>query len=167
MDHITPFQEPENKKQILTVIDNKELLDALIQLANQENAQVRSCRPNTPDIIVFSACVKIIDREYLGIESWKNFCEYLEDVNYKEPVLQEEKGIYDDTPIIIVDVMEDSEDYSKPECAIGAVRYIEQSNIEEIIEASRYYLKKCNITAAPIKAEEDGHPKFKGFNRIF
>ncbi|WP_241079930.1 hypothetical protein [Natranaerofaba carboxydovora] len=45
-------------------------------------------------------------------------------------------------PIIIVDGMENFQDYSKAECAIEAVRYIKKSNIEEIFEAFRYYLKK-------------------------
>lgn len=52
-------------------------------------------------------------------------------------MLEEEIGIYDDNPLIIVEGMENSQEFSKPKGVIGAVRYIEQNNIEEIVEASR------------------------------
>ncbi len=107
----SPFEYPEDKKQIVIVSRNYKLLAALSGLAEQENAQLRHARPGTPDVLVFSGAVKIIDRPYLGEEGWETFCDYLEQVNDNaEFPMRDEQGeiifedpIYDETPLIIID----------------------------------------------------------------
>lgn len=107
----SPYEYPEAKKQIVIVSRKYKLLAALSELAEQENAQLRHARPGTPDVLVFSGAVKIIDRSCLGEKVWEIFCDYMEQVNEetKFPICNEhgevifEEPIYDETPLIIID----------------------------------------------------------------
>lgn len=108
----SPFTLPENIPQIIVVLDNLLLVEELMETTWREGAALRHARPDSPDIIAFSGHVKIIDRQLLGKSAWKDFCDYLAEVNNDQtdyPILDEngelviELPTRDDTPLIIVD----------------------------------------------------------------
>ena len=99
---ITPHSTPENKKVVLVVSDDLELIEALEEVCKKTGVLLRYARPLTPDILVFSANIKVIDRFVLGEENWNLFCDYLEDINDAETAPPDEE-IFDKTPLIITD----------------------------------------------------------------
>ncbi len=166
----SPLEYPELKKQVVIVSHNYTLLAALSDLAEQENAQLRHARPGTPDIVVFSGAVKIIDRPYLGEEAWETFCEYLEQVNdeAKFPIRNEqgeiifEEPIYDETPLIIIDSDPANTRliFQEPDNKEGAVYYIGQQSVELILHLTRKLVRGSNEEGAcMVKAvgKPEGH----------
>ena len=143
----SPIEYPETKKQIVIVSRNYKLLAALSELAEQENAQQRHARQGTPDVLVFSGAVKIIDRPYLGEEAWETFCDYLDQVNGEAefPIRNEqgeiifEEPIYDETPLIIIDSdpAKTRLIFQEPENREGGVYYIGQESVELILHLTR------------------------------
>ena len=143
----SPFEYPEAKKQIVIVSCNYKLLAAFSELAEQENAQLRHARPGTPDVLVFSGAVKLIDRPYLGEEAWETFCEYLEQINdeAKFPLRNEqgeiifEEPIYDETPLIIIDSDPANTRFvfQEPDNREGGVYYIGQDSVGMILHLTR------------------------------
>ncbi len=162
----SPFVCPEAKKQIVIVSRNYKLLAALSELAEQENAQLRHARQGTPDVLVFSGAVKIIDRPYLGEETWETFCEYLEQVNDEAefPLLDEqgeiifEEPIYDETPLIIIDSDPANTRliFLEPKHPIGCVYYIEQQSVELILHLTRKLVRGSSETGACMVKAVDG-----------
>ena len=159
----SPFNFPEHKKQVVVVSNNYKLLLALNDLIDKENAQLRHARSKTPDILVFSGTVKIIDRSYLGNRDWETFCDYLEEVNSEcdLPVCNENKEvlysepIFDDTPLIIIDDAKNNKDeyFKHPHKAKGGVYYIDQHSIELIIHLTSNLLREGSFFVSRVKAE--------------
>ncbi len=159
----SPFNFPEHKKQVVVVSNNYKLLLALNDLTDKENAQLRHARSKTPDILVFSGTVKIIDRLYLGKKDWETFCDYLEEVNSDcdLPVYDENneilysEPIFDDTPLIIIDDAHINKDeyFKHPNKAKGGVYYIDQHSIELIIHLTRKLLREGSFFVCRVKAE--------------
>ncbi len=160
------FEYPEDKKQIVIVSRNYELLAALSELADEENAQLRHARPGTPDILVFSGVVKIIDRPYLGEKVWKTFCDYLEQVNEEtEFPIRDEQGeiifedaIYDETPLIIIDGDPANTRlvFQEPDNKEGSVYYIEQESVELILYLTRKLVRGSRDTGGCMVKGVDG-----------
>ncbi len=98
----TPHSTPENQKVVLVVSDDLDLIETLEEACKKTGALLRHARPLTPDILVFSANIKVIDRLVLGEENWNLFCDYLEDINDVETAPPDE-DIFDKTPLIITD----------------------------------------------------------------
>jgi len=159
----SPFNFPEHKKQVVVVSNNYKLLLALNDLTDKENAQLRHARSKTPDILVFSGTVKIIDRLYLGKKDWETFCDYLEEVNSDcdLPVYDENNEIlyseliFNDTPLIIIDDAKNNrnEVFKHPHKAKGGVYYIDQHSIELIIHLTRKLLREGSFFVSRVKAE--------------
>jgi len=173
----SPYEFPENKKQLLIVSNNYRLIDALENMAWQEDAQLRHARPCTPDIYVFAASVKIIDRRYLGARDWQTYCELLEDLNNdttEYPVRDEdgeillEAPLYDETPVIIIDTnpggFAGDENFIVPEYARGEVFYIDQRYVAQVVQAAQRLLRKSKIEVSPVRAvsEEEAQMVKKG-----
>lgn len=168
----TPFQLPhEDMKQIIAVTDNEKIIAGLEAVARKEGAQLCLVRPETPDIIVFSGNVRVVDREYLGKESWDMFCEYLSMVNTGEeyPIIDEngevliEAPVYDRTPIIIID--ESSMVRLSPENALGKVYYMKKQAHEFIGARVRKILRESpspvfSMITAVEESGEDGRPLY-------
>ena len=161
----SPIEYPEAKKQIVIVSRNYKLLAALSELAEQENAQLRHARPGTPDVLVFSGAVKLIDRPYLDKESWETFCDYLEQVNGEaELAIRNEQGevifeepIYDETPLIIIDSDPANTRYifHEPDNKEGDVYYIGQDSVELILHLTRKLVRGSSEEGASmVKAVE-------------
>ena len=152
----------EQKKRIGVVADNDRLLYAVKRLAVFHDAHLHCCRPHTPDILVFPGTVKIIDRYYLGRESWNAFCEYLSQVNDRSNTcLQKEfsitisdKDIYDYTPIIIVDRDQAKATYTfqTPQIAMGKPYYINQDSVELIIHLTNKLLREGSEVYRSVEA---------------
>ncbi len=171
----SPYKEPDTRKQLLVVSDNYKLLAALTEMADKENAQLRHARPNTPDIIVFSGAVKVIDRHYLGKDSWETFCDYLAQVNEgyvgsdvtgnnsnAHNKSDEDEVIYDDTPLILIDKKigrADNYEFIPPANALGEVKYIDRDSVQLIVQAARSFLLKNNCLVANVRALRDGEFK--------
>lgn len=152
----------EPRKIVLAAFDNPELLKDLGEVARGENARVRLARPQTPDIIPFPGNVKIIDREYVGLEYWEAFCEFLEQVNQEppSPKYEEDKEtpgaeeLLDETPLIIVDrdLERTRQIYEHSEGALAPVHYIQQDSVELIVHLTSQILREsqpidCNVKA--------------------
>lgn len=159
----SPFNFPEHKKQVVVVSNNYKLLLALNELTDKENAQLRHARSKTPDILVFSGAVKIIDRSYLGNRDWETFCDYLEEVNseFDLPICNENneilfsEPIFDDTPLIIIDNAQNNKDeyFKHPNKAKGGVYYNDQHSIGLIIHFTRKLLREGSFFVSRVKAE--------------
>jgi len=157
----SPYEYPQHKKQILVASGNYRLLTRLNCIAEQEKAQLRHARPDTPDIFVFSASVRVIDRHYLGREAWEDFCDFLYEVNscelHEEELDEWEESGYDDTPIVVVD--SDAEnlqtEFSYPHSALGSVYYFKPASLELIANEVCRLLRKSRYFVAPIKAEKE------------
>ena len=159
----SPFNFPEHKKQVVVVSNNYKLLLALHDLTDKENAQMRNARSKTPDILVFSGTVKIIDRSYLGKKDWETFCDYLEEGNSEcdLPVYDDNnevlysEPIFDDIPLIIIDNAQNNKDeyFKHPNKAKGGVYYIDQNSIELIIHLTRKLLREGSFFVCRVKAE--------------
>ncbi len=161
----SPYEYPENKKQLLVVSSNYRLLEALQKMAHREGAQLRHARPQTPDLIVFSASVRVVDRYYLGREHWQLFCDFLAEVNAEDEggyTRRDEKGemileepLFDAVPIIIVDEegSRGGEGFPSPESARGEVLYISQHAGEIVVRAARRLLRQSDIRVSPVRAE--------------
>ncbi len=176
----SPYKEPDTRKQLLVVSNNYKLLAALTEMADEENAQLRHARPNTPDLIVFSGAVKVIDRQYLGKDSWETYCDYLSQVNEgyvgsdvtgkisnAHNKSDEDEVIYDDTPIILIDKMigmVDNYEFIPPAHALGEVKYIDRDSVQLIVQATRSFLRKSNSLVATVRALRDG--EFKEFKEV-
>jgi|GEM_PF-2946413 len=161
----TPYDYPqEPTKHIVAVTKNYVLLEALKDLAQKDKAYLRRARPETPDIIVFPANVKIIDRGYLGEESWEAFCEYLAQVNDDADFPGEEEDgevlfeedIFDDTPLIIIDDSKkvSGKEFEKPQKAIGKVYYLGKEEVNLIVQLTARILKNSIPKGCGIKAEK-------------
>lgn len=166
----SPFECPEPKQQLVVVSGNYKLLAALSDLAEEEGAQLRHARPGTPDILVFSGAVKIIDRTYLGEEAWESFCEYLEQVNddAENPIRNVqgeiifEEPIYDETPLIIIDSDPANTRliFQEPDNKEGGIYYIGQQSVELIFPLTRKLVREISEKGAcMVKAVEvpEGH----------
>lgn len=149
----SPYVYPKPKKQIVIVSKYYKLLSALTDLAKKENAQLRHARPRTPDVVVFSAAVKIIDRHYLGAESWETYYEYLEQVN-EDITSQFDEPVYEDTPLFIIDndLAGSFNVFKEPQKVKGGVYYIEQNSVELIVSLTRKLLRKSTSGVCMVKA---------------
>lgn len=147
----------ENMKQIIAVIDNERLMAALEKVAAEESAQVCRARPDTPDIFVFTGNIRIVDREYLGQESWGFFCRLLENVNESPIIHDYQKGLRDEVPLLIVD--EDLErsrrNFQDPGAARGGVYYISQHSPELIAMQVKRILQGSEPVGSFVKALDD------------
>ncbi len=120
------------KRCVVVASDDFRLLDELYGAAYELDGHVLLASPDTPDVIVYGGCVKVIDREFLGRKAWESFCAYLRECN--EPVgdgPDEEVAAWlqdigpDETPLLIIDNA--SEDFSQPEAAAGEVVWMGKS----------------------------------------
>ena len=119
-------------KQILTVSNNQVLIKKLEQLAGKENAQLRLGRAETPDFVVFSAHVRIIDRNYVGQKNWDFFCSWVEELNLNSLFLIiAEKNLF-----------ENNKRYRELPPEVTGVKYIEQQNYDLILETAKDMLEK-------------------------
>ncbi len=155
----------EPRKTILAAFDNPGLLQALGELARENAAVVRLTRPRTPDIIPFSANVKVIDRAFVGSDNWAAFCQFLEEVN-QEPAPEEytpeaeELGdlaaLVDETPLVIVDREAEAPDqaFENPDAALGPVHYVSQDSVPRILELVAHILKYSYPINCPVAAQE-------------
>lgn len=157
-------------RQILLASDNKKLIKALSELAEQKQAQVCLLRPKTPDI-VFKGNVRVIDRHYLGHEHWEIFCSFLAEVNKEEdyPLLDEdgevlcEEPLYDEIPLIIIDNNPEkgSLEFSYPLEARGEVLLIDQDSIEEILKNTTRLIRDSQPIVSGARAVEEEDIKGK------
>ena len=147
----------ENMKQIIAVIDNERLMAALGDVAGEEGAQVCRARPDTPDIFVFTGNIRIVDREYLGQESWDFFCRLLEEVNESPIIHDYQKGLRDEVPLLIVDkdLERSSRDFQEPEAARGGVYYISQHSPELIAMQVKRILQGSEPVGSFVKALDE------------
>ena len=157
-----PFDYPDCCKQIALVSDRDELFHALFHLAEREMSQVRLCRPETPDIIVFSATVRVVDRELLGRDSWNLFCTFIDEMNDPDveyPIVDEhgevvlEYPIYDETPLVIIDHLGD--EYPLPRHLRVKVHFIQREATDLIVQLVHNLLRVASddFVVAPVRAE--------------
>jgi len=147
-DKISSYEESrENKKQILAVLDDQQLIFALEKMAAEEQAQLRLGRPETPDIFVFSAHVKIVDREYLGAENWNLFCtQWLKEAEEKR------------APVIIVDnsLTNTEKQYKELIAVEEKVKHIQQSAVDLIVKTARRMMKNNEAEITAVRAVTPG-----------
>ncbi len=159
---LSPFDYPRDQKQIAVVSASTELIDALASLAAKEAAQVRLCRPRTPDIIVFSANVRVVNRGFLGMELWEQFCAFMDEINDPNatwPIADEDGNavlvhpLFDETPLIIVDRYGDR--LPLPLYLRCKARFIQESATDLIVQLVRNHLRAVGDghTVASIRAE--------------
>lgn len=158
----TPFEYPaRGLKQITAVVNNARLINALEETAEKEKVQICQARPHTPDIIAMSGNLRIVDRKYLGQESWNDFCEYLRQTNQEMayPLLDNQGEILidesyvDDTPLLIVDNLEkENHNFSDLENVLGKVYYINQKSTELITACVRKILRNSIPECGMVKA---------------
>jgi len=151
----------KSKKEIVVASDSNKLIKALEKLADKEEAELCLLRKDTPDIIVFSGNVRIVDREFLGREAWDVFCEYLKDVNtdwevsdFTEAELAERldiyfEGTYDRTPLIIID---EKSEFALPRYTKGDVFYIKKDSVELITALVRRIIKNSESQSSKVRA---------------
>lgn len=90
------YKRPFWSKNIFFQAKNRKLLDALENLAEEMNCTISCGDPSAPDIVATGYFVAIIDRSLSEGWSWNYFLEYY-------------NATKDDTPLIIVDKLQDLE----------------------------------------------------------
>lgn len=159
---ISPFDYPQKEKQVVLASGDDELKSALDAMAIEEDAEVRLIRPETPDIVVFSGCVRVVDRRLLGDEAWSMFCEYIDEVNDpgQDPVIMDDDGevlldgpLYDEVPLVVTDVDPESERFPAPRHMRGRVHCIDGRAVELIVQLVRKILRESDAVAGHVRAE--------------
>ena len=161
---IGPFDYPEHCKQIALVSDSEKLKTALVHLAEREMSQVRLCRPKTPDIIVFSATVRVVDRELLGRDSWNVFCAFIDEMNNPEveyPIVDEhgevvlEYPFYDEIPLVIIDHL--GYEHPLPHHLRVKAHFIQREATDLIVQLVRNILRAAgdDFLVARVRAEHE------------
>lgn len=128
-------------KQILTVVNNEVLIKKLEQLAGKESAQLRLGRPQTPDFVLFSAHLKIIDRNYIGQKNWDFFCSWVEELklNSLSLIIAEQN------------LAENNKRYRELPPEVTGVKYIEHQNYDLIVETAKEMLEESDKDIAAVK----------------
>ncbi len=159
---ISPFDYPQKEKQVVLASDDEDLKKALDAMATDEDAEVRLIRPDTPDIVVFSGCVRVVDRRLVGDETWSVFSEYIDEVNDpdQDPVIVDEDGevlldgpLYDEVPLVVTDGSSDSRRFSIPRHMRGSVHYIDGRAVELVVQLVRKILRDSDAQASHVRAE--------------
>ena len=138
---IDAYQEAEvGFKKVLAVVRSQNLIYGLEEMVKKESAQLQLARPNTPDLFILPANVKIVNRTYLGLESWKFYCERLkEGYDYLDNT----------TPLIIVDEKAGNV-YENLQVEGKAIKYISQN--EAVLKAAQDFLKKSEMDCRGVRA---------------
>ena len=163
----SPFEYPADSKQIALVSDNEDLENALVGLAEEEMCQVTPCRPKTPDIFVFPATIRVVDRELLGRDSWKDFCAFIDELNNPDveyPIVDEHGEVvirhplYDQTPLVIIDHLGDK--YPLPNHLKVKAHFIQAEAIDLIVQLVRNLLRAAgdDFVVGRVRAEQDVPP---------
>lgn len=148
---IDAYQEAEvGFKKVLAVVKSQNLIHGLEEMVKKESAQLQLARPNTPDLFILPANVKIVNRTYLGLESWQFYCERLKErYDYLENI----------TPLIIVD--EKAGDvYENLQVAGKAIKYIRQK--EAILKTAQDFLKKSEMDCRGVRAVDNNKFSMEG-----
>lgn len=159
---ISPFDYPQKDKQVVLASNDEDLKNALDTMATGEDAEVRLIRPDTPDIVVFSGCVRVVDRRLVGDETWSMFSEYIDEVNDpdQDPVIVDEDGevlldgpLYDEVPLVLTDGDSDSQRFTIPRHMRGSVFHMDGRAVQLVVQLVRKILRCSDARASHVRAE--------------
>lgn len=140
---------PMEKPALALVSSNLQLAIEMNRLAQKVEYQLIFPEPQTPDLFVFPAVVRVVNRRDLGMEGWNTYIHFLQELArpFSEEELnnlcleqtEREELTKDEVPLILIDgfLPEEEAAWGTLPCSIGPVYRAEEWMTDWIVEKVR------------------------------